>query len=155
MLKFRTMVADADAIGPGITFRDDPRITRLGRVLRRTKLDELPQLWNVMRGEMALVGPRPEAPEYVDLYPAELRCVVRDVRPGVIGVSQLLYRDEERSLGADVHAEYVAGPMARKLVLDRAYVRRRSPGVDLGLLLLGLTTMLGRRPVRDTGSRTV
>jgi lipopolysaccharide/colanic/teichoic acid biosynthesis glycosyltransferase len=145
MLKFRTMVADAARIGPGITRRDDPRITAVGRVLRDSKLDELPQLWNVLVGQMSLVGPRPEAPEYVALYPAELRCVVEEVRPGLFGISQLLHRDEERTLGENVHDEYVRGPMMRKLRLDREYLRRRSLGVDLGLLLLsGIAVVRGR-----------
>lgn len=144
MLKFRTMVKDAARIGPGITYRDDPRITAVGRVLRSTKLDELPQLWNVLVGQMSLVGPRPEAPEYVELYPPEFRCVVEDVRPGVFGISQLLHRDEERSLGANVHEEYVAGPMARKLRLDRVYLARRSPRLDLELLLLSALAVLRR-----------
>ena len=142
MLKFRTMVADAARIGPGITRRNDPRITRVGRYLRATKLDELPQLVNVLRGEMSLVGPRPEAPEYVALYPAAFRCVVEDVPPGIFGISQLVYRDEEHTLGEDVHAQYVAGPMRRKLILDRAYVRRRSLALDLGLLVRAVAALL-------------
>jgi lipopolysaccharide/colanic/teichoic acid biosynthesis glycosyltransferase len=146
MLKFRSMVQDAARIGPGITFRDDPRITPVGRVLRATKLDELPQLWNVLVGDMSLVGPRPEAPEYVALYPEEFLCVVDDVKPGVVGISQLLFRDEERQLGANVHDEYLATAMPRKLRLDRAYLRRRSLPLDLGLLLFSVLAVLGLPP---------
>jgi lipopolysaccharide/colanic/teichoic acid biosynthesis glycosyltransferase len=145
MLKFRTMVQDAARIGPGITRRGDPRITPVGRVLRDSKLDELPQLWNVLVGQMSLVGPRPEAPEYVALYPSELRCVVEEVRPGVFGISQLLHRDEERTLGENVHEEYVRGPMARKLRLDREYLRRRSLRLDLELLLLSAIAVVRPR----------
>ena len=82
------------------------------------------------------------APEYVALYPAEFRCVVEEVRPGVFGISQLLHRDEERTLGENVHDEYVRGPMVRKLRLDRSYLARRSLGVDLGLLLLSAIRLL-------------
>jgi lipopolysaccharide/colanic/teichoic acid biosynthesis glycosyltransferase len=145
MLKFRTMVEDAASIGPGITYRDDPRITPLGRVLRDSKLDELPQLWNVLAGQMSLVGPRPEAPEYVALYPPDFRPVVEEVRPGLFGISQLLHRDEERTLGANVHEEYVSGPMMRKLRLDRRYLERRSLRLDLALLLLSALAVLRPR----------
>jgi lipopolysaccharide/colanic/teichoic acid biosynthesis glycosyltransferase len=146
MLKLRTMVENAAQIGPGITYASDPRITRVGRVLRATKLDELPQFVNVLRGEMSLVGPRPEAPDYVELYPPELGLDVLSVRPGVFGISQMLYRDEEQTLGPNVHEQYVGGPMMRKLRLDRAYVRRRSLRVDLELLLLGTLALVRDSP---------
>src|SRR5207237_7914464 len=103
-------------------------------------------LVNVLTGEMSLVGPRPEAPDYVDLYPPELGREVLSVRPGVFGISQLLYRDEEQTLGPDVHAQYVSGPMARKLRLDRAYVRRRSLRIDLELMLLSALALMRDRP---------
>src|SRR6266566_5686050 len=89
--KFRTMVADADRRGPGITVSGDPRVTRLGRRLRRSKLDELPQLFNVIRGEMSLVGPRPEIPEIVDRYPPLFQRLLA-LRPGMTSPASLAYR---------------------------------------------------------------
>src|SRR5436309_3930814 len=82
ILKLRSMAPGADRVGPAVTIAGDPRITRVGRVLRRTRLDELPQLWNVIRGDMSLVGPRPEHPDYVRLYTPEQRRVLT-VRPGI------------------------------------------------------------------------
>src|SRR5207248_7674499 len=102
--KFRTMVADADRQGPGITARDDPRVTRFGRRLRRSKLDELPQLINVVRGEMSLVGPRPEIPEMVDKYPPLFRRLLA-LRPGMTSPASLKYRNEEWLIGSDA-AQY-------------------------------------------------
>jgi lipopolysaccharide/colanic/teichoic acid biosynthesis glycosyltransferase len=134
MVKFRSMVVDADQQGPAITHDDDSRVTRVGTWLRRTKLDELPQLWNVLRGEMSLVGPRPEAPRYVALYTPEQRQVLR-VRPGITGLTQLAYRKEEEQLSpATWEEDYVHVLMPRKLALDQEYVRRQSPALDLQIL---------------------
>jgi lipopolysaccharide/colanic/teichoic acid biosynthesis glycosyltransferase len=105
MYKFRSMVKDAAAIGPYFTDTDDPRITRVGRVLRRTSIDELPQLLNVLKGDMSLVGPRPDVPEQRKLYSDEdwaLRC---SVRPGTTGWSQAVFRSggsQELRLGLDL-----------------------------------------------------
>ena len=98
--KLRTMVASAETLGPGITAAGDHRVTPLGRFLRRTKLDELPQLWDVARGEMALVGPRPEDPHFVDLSDP-LHQVVFSALPGITGLAALAYRDEETVLAAE------------------------------------------------------
>src|SRR5258708_29777053 len=113
ILKFRTM--RSGAAGPSITRASDPRVTPVGRFLRRWKLDELPQFVNVLRGEMSLVGPRPEAPEYVLLYSAEERSVLR-VRPGITSPASLRYRDEESLLaGQEWRDEYVNRIMRDKL----------------------------------------
>ena len=134
MLKFRSMVVNADRQGPVITHGDDPRITRVGGVLRRTKVDELPQLWNVLRGEMSLVGPRPEAPCYVALYTPEQRQVLA-VRPGITGLAQLAYRNEEECLSPDTwEREYVNVLMPQKMTLDLEYVRHRSFALDVQIL---------------------
>jgi lipopolysaccharide/colanic/teichoic acid biosynthesis glycosyltransferase len=93
ILKFRTMVPGADRMGPGITPGRDPRVTRFGALLRWTKLDELPQLWNVLRGDMSLVGPRPELPQYTRLFEDDFREILR-VRPGITDLASLAYRDE-------------------------------------------------------------
>jgi lipopolysaccharide/colanic/teichoic acid biosynthesis glycosyltransferase len=139
--KYRTMVVGAESQGPAVTYRDDPRITRAGRVLRRTKLDELPQLFNVIKGEMSWVGPRPEDPKYVALYTAEQRQVL-SVKPGVTGPTQLEYRDEASMLeGSSVDEEYVSRLMPEKLKSDLEYVRTRSLGGDLEILWQTATTM--------------
>jgi lipopolysaccharide/colanic/teichoic acid biosynthesis glycosyltransferase len=93
IVKFRSMVEGADRVGNGITPETDLRVTRLGIFLRKWKLDELPQLWNVLRGEMSLVGPRPELPFYANWYTAEQRCVLT-VKPGITDPASLRYRDE-------------------------------------------------------------
>jgi lipopolysaccharide/colanic/teichoic acid biosynthesis glycosyltransferase len=142
MYKFRTMVQGAEGRGPAVTYRDDPRITSAGRFLRRTKLDELPQLLNVLKGEMSLVGPRPEDPSYVELYTPEQRRVL-SVKPGITGPTQLEYRDEASMLqGESVDEEYVTRLMPEKLKLDLEYVRTRSLKLDLRILWRTATTLL-------------
>lgn len=134
LLKFRTMVVGAASAGPGVTAGGDPRITRVGRVLRRTKLDELPQLLNVLRGDMGLVGPRPEDARYVDTYTPEQREIL-SVRPGITSPASIRYRDEESVLrGADdIEAAY-RELMADKITIDLDYIRSRSVGSDLGVI---------------------
>lgn len=130
--KLRTMRA---APGPSITASDDPRITRVGRFLRRTKIDELPQLLNVVKGEMSLVGPRPEDPEYVALYTPEQRRLL-SVRPGITGPAALEFADEEALLsGGDGKKRYVEQVMPRKLALELAYADRATFASDLGILV--------------------
>ncbi len=142
MYKFRTMVLGAERRGPAVTYRDDPRITPAGRFLRQTKLDELPQLLNVLRGEMSLVGPRPEDPTYVALYTPEQRLVL-SVKPGITGPTQLEYRDEASLLqGEGVDEEYVTRLMPEKLKLDLEYVRTRSLLLDLKILWRTVVTLL-------------
>lgn len=133
--KFRSMYLHADQSGPGITLRDDPRVTPVGRLLRRTKLDELPQLVNVFRGEMSLVGPRPEDPRYVALYtPAQRRILAS--RPGMTSPASLEYHDEEKLLaGDDWEATYCDQILPHKLALDLAYLQERSVWTDLNLIL--------------------
>jgi len=144
MYKFRTMVLGAESQGPAVTYRDDPRITRAGRFLRRTKLDELPQFFNVVQGEMSLVGPRPEDPKYVALYTPEQRQVL-SVKPGITGPTQLEYRDEASMLeGSSVDEEYVTRLMPKKLKLDLEYVRSRSLMMDLKILWRTVATLLLR-----------
>lgn len=133
ILKFRTMVADAARRGAGITRRADPRITRVGRWLRRAKLDELPQLWNVLRGDMSLVGPRPEDPRYLPFYTPGQRAVLR-VLPGITSPASLVYRHEEALLrGANWHDTYLQ-LLSQKLDLELAYLAHRSFWSDLTLI---------------------
>ncbi len=135
--KFRTM-----RVGQGaqITVGADPRITRAGRLLRATKLDELPQLWDVLRGAMSLVGPRPEVPRYVALYPAELREVVLSVRPGITDPASLRFRNESELLAnaVDPEREYVEVVLPTKLRLAADYVRSASLMGDVRLILATL-----------------
>jgi lipopolysaccharide/colanic/teichoic acid biosynthesis glycosyltransferase len=135
--KFRTMVADAPARGLAVTAAGDPRITRAGRLLRATKLDELPQLFNVLLGQMSLVGPRPEVPQYVALYPPQLREQVLSVRPGLTDPVSLAYADEAQRLAAaaDPEREYREVIMPAKLQAAAAYVARASLWTDLRVLL--------------------
>ncbi|ANH68949.1 sugar transferase [Mitsuaria sp. 7] len=138
--KFRTMRVDAPALGPQITIGDDARITRSGRWLRASKVDELPQLWDVLRGAMSLVGPRPEVPRYVALYPAELRALVLSVRPGITDPASLSFRNESELLAQaeDPEREYVEVVMPMKLRLAADYVRNASLGGDIRLILATL-----------------
>ncbi len=135
LYKFRTMIVDADKQGPGITTARDLRITNVGLWLRRFKLDELPQLWNVLKGEMSLVGPRPEDPRYVAHYTPVERQVLA-VRPGITGTASLAYRREERLLhDADWESRYLNEIMPAKLALELDYLRRRTLWTDVGLIL--------------------
>ncbi len=134
LLKFRSMVAGAEDQGPGITGADDPRITRVGRFLRRAKLDELPQLWNVLRGDMSLVGPRPEDPRYVALYTPEQRRLL-DARPGITSPASIAYRNEERlHTQPDWEVQYLREVMPAKLRIDLEYLEQASFAHDLAIL---------------------
>jgi lipopolysaccharide/colanic/teichoic acid biosynthesis glycosyltransferase len=149
IVKLRTMRAQPG--GPSVTAGDDPRITRVGRLLRRTKLDEVPQLLNVLRGEMSLVGPRPEDPKYVARYTPEQREVL-GVRPGMTGPTVLAFIDEEELLrGGDAESVYVTEVMPRKLALDLEYVRHATFAGDLGIL--GRTAVAVVRRMFRRGSR--
>jgi lipopolysaccharide/colanic/teichoic acid biosynthesis glycosyltransferase len=133
--KFRTMVHGGQ--GAQITVGADRRITRAGAVLRGAKLDELPQLIDVLQGSMSLVGPRPEVPRYVAMYPAGLRDKVLSVRPGITDVASLEYRNESERLAqaADPEHEYVNVVMPAKLQLAARYVDQASLAFDLRLIL--------------------
>lgn len=124
LYKFRTMIINADQLGPKVTGASDSRITRVGRFLRRTKLDELPQLLNVIRGEMSMVGPRPEDPRYVALYTEEQRRVLQ-VRPGITSAASVAYRHEQDLLtGEDWEQHYIDDIMPAKLKIDLDYVAK-------------------------------
>ncbi len=143
--KFRTMYTDATRTGPMLTETGDRRITRVGRVLRRYKLDELPQLFNVLCGDMSLVGPRPELPQLVALYSEEERKVLA-VRPGITGPTQLAWRQEERHYppGVDVVPYYIDHVMHEKLRSDLAYVARHSLRGDVTILAQTLWALVLR-----------
>jgi hypothetical protein len=130
------MVPDADKRGLAITSNGDQRITRVGRLLRKTKLDELPQLWNVLRGEMSLVGPRPEVPRYVELYTPEQRAIL-NYKPGITDLASLRFRDEESLLHAGNAAEqfYIEQCVPRKLELNEEYARHANLLTDTWIIL--------------------
>lgn len=134
--KFRTMVQDATHGGGLITFGGDPRITRAGQFLRKTKIDELPQLINVLRGDMTFVGPRPEVRKYVELFREDFEDVLK-MRPGITDIACLKYRDEATLLGQfeDPEEAYVKRILPDKLELAKQYIRRSSLKFDLGLII--------------------
>ena len=155
LLKFRTMVADAPARGGALTAPGDPRITRLGAVLRRWKLDELPQLVNVLRGDMSLVGPRPEVPRYVSLYNEAERRIFA-VRPGITDPSSLLYRDESAVLATypDPERAYREVVLPHKIAVSLAYADSRTVLSDVTLLVRTALRLVvpGPDPAPRTGS---
>jgi lipopolysaccharide/colanic/teichoic acid biosynthesis glycosyltransferase len=145
-MKLRTMRADRSDHGPSVTSGRDPRVTRVGGVLRRFRLDELPQLWNVARGQMRFVGPRPEDPRFVDLD-RPLHREVFTAAPGIAGLTQLVYHDEGRLLddAADPDAHYRDRILPGKLAIDAAYLRHRSAKLDLWILAQTPRALLGRQ----------
>ena len=144
--KFRSMLAEAPRAGPQLTVGADPRITRAGRFLRRSKLDELPQLFDVLAGSMSLVGPRPEVPRYVALYPAALRDKVLSVRPGITDPASIMYRDESALLAraADPERVYIEQIMPAKLRYAAEYVDHMSLANDVRLIGATLRLLLSR-----------
>lgn len=144
ILKFRTMVVDAEKIGPKISGSKDPRVTRVGAILRATKMDELPQLWNVLAGEMTLVGPRAEVPEMIRHYTPEERELLK-VKPGLTGPGQIHFTtDQATELDGieDVEAHYVRHHLHPKAAIDLDYLRRRSLWTDLGVIVRTLGVLL-------------
>jgi lipopolysaccharide/colanic/teichoic acid biosynthesis glycosyltransferase len=134
LVKFRTMRLGADASGPLVTGSGDPRVTSCGRFLRRTKLDELPSLWNVVKGDMSLVGPRPENEKAVALYTPQQREIL-NLRPGITSLATLKYRNEEALLAAGPALEEMYYRiMQDKLTLELTYLRKRSFALDLKIL---------------------
>lgn len=136
LYKFRTMVADAERLGKQITAIDDWRITRSGRLLRKYKLDELPQLFNVLKGEMSLVGPRPEVPKYVAFYTLEQRRVL-EVPPGITDLASIKFRNESDLLAGVSNSEelYIQKIMPQKLELNLKYIAQASLRFDLLIIL--------------------
>lgn len=142
LYKFRSMTPGADRLGPPLTVPADPRITRVGGFLRRSKLDELPQLFNLLRGDMRLVGARPELERYVEMFRREYTLLLQD-RPGITDPASLAYRHEHLVLSANgVEEQYVTEILPHKLALSLDYARERTFLSDLGIVartLLGLS----------------
>lgn len=150
ILKFRTMYETSESYnGPRVTAQGDDRITPLGQWLRDTKLNELPQLWNVIKGEMSLVGPRPEDRDFVAHWPQEAREVLLSVRPGITSPASVLYRDEEAMLqSGNVVDEYLKVILPSKLRLDLLYVHHRSLLTDLDVIFWTLMALLPQLKTR-------
>ncbi len=144
MLKFRTMVVNADRIGGSSSPDDDPRITRIGRILRRTKLDELPQFFNVLGGSMSLVGPRPQIAHDVAKYTDEERAILT-VQPGITDWASIRFHNEGEILAghADPDQAYIDLIRPEKLRLCLEYVRRRSLATDLAIIWMTVRRLLG------------
>lgn len=128
--KFRSMVVDADKQGPYYTSRNDTRITKVGRILRKTSSDELPQLYNVLKGEMSIVGPRPDVPAQKELYTEEEWNIRHQLQPGITGLAQATIRSD-------------ATPIERK-TLDLEYIKKQSIGLDFKIILLTIKQLLRR-----------
>lgn len=143
--KFRTMVVDAEKLGGPSTADDDPRITKIGRLLRKYKLDELPQLMNVLKGEMSFVGPRPEVQQYVDMFTEEEKAIL-NVRPGITDWASLWNPDEGAILAGSSDSEkaYMEKIRPQKLKLQLKYVREQSFWSDLKIIFLTLKTIMIR-----------
>lgn len=136
IIKFRTMVTEADRIGPGISSEDDERITKLGKFLRKYKLDELPQLLNVFVGEMTLIGPRPEIPKYAEFYKDDYSKILK-LKPGITDYASVNYRNEAALLNGKSEGEsfYLTKILPEKISLYKKYLRDASFTTDLKILL--------------------
>lgn len=147
IFKFRTMQIDAERTGMQLTVGADVRITRVGVFLRRYKLDELPQLLNVLTGDMSMVGPRPEVPRYVATYPPEVRDIVLSVRPGITDLASIAFRNENQLLSKSVDPErtYVEEIIPIKLRYYLEYVSNRSAMLDLKIALLTLRAVISTK----------
>lgn len=146
IFKFRTMVQDAPERGSAITTGGDPRITSVGRLLRRSKMDELPQLLNVLKGDMSIVGPRPEVEQYVRMFSEDYAEILR-VRPGITDLASVAYADEEQMLAQapDPAEEYRRRILPQKIALSRESIRRSSLLFDLTLIFKTLFSVVNQK----------
>lgn len=143
IIKFRTMVANAEAIGPGISAEDDSRITKIGKILRKYKLDELPQLFNVFVGDMSLIGPRPELQKYAEYYREDFSRILK-IKPGITDFASIYFRDEALLLNGkknDTETFYLNQILPKKISLCEKYLRDRSPATDAKILLSTLKAL--------------
>lgn len=134
--KFRTMVVNASDLGPSVSTDNDPRVTRVGRILRKYKLDELPQLIDVLIGDMSLVGPRPEVPKYVDAYSEMYKTVIFSVRPGITDKASIEFRNENELIAnaSDADLIYIKEILPNKLRYYHEYVETRSLWLDIKII---------------------
>jgi len=144
------MVADAEKLGPMGTPDGDPRVTKVGKFLRKFKLDELPQLINVWKGEMSLVGPRPEAPFYLGYYTEDERAAILSVRPGMTDYASLRFHDEGKLIaGPDPVGEYISKIKPQKVRLQLEYVRDHSLAKDVRIILATIGVILKTRLLEE------
>ena len=143
LYKFRTMIHNPTGKGPSITAEGDPRITRAGKILRKTKIDELPQIFNVLKGEMSFVGPRPEAEKYVELFKDDYEEILK-IRPGITDYAAIEFRDEEAILGKydNVEEGYVKEVLPQKIRLYKKYIREKGFLKDLHLMFLTVQRLI-------------
>jgi len=149
IIKLRTMVGNAEKLGPTITAEGDPRVTPIGRVLRRTKLDELPSLINVLRGEMSIVGPRPETAPWITTYTPEERGVLL-VQPGITSLATIQYRHEEKLLAGKKIEQAYPSIMRDKLRIELQYLRNRSFLSDLKIIALTILAVFQKHSREST-----
>ena len=156
IFKFRTMAERNFESGAQVTVDGDSRITPVGWFLRKTKLDETPQLWNVLTGSMSFVGPRPEVEKYVEMFSDEYRTLLQ-VPPGITGVASIAFRHEERILASrpDPQQAYVDEVLPAKIRLEKGYVRRSSVWLDLRLIFLTFAVVLGYPSPFATGLESI
>jgi lipopolysaccharide/colanic/teichoic acid biosynthesis glycosyltransferase len=145
LLKFRTMVVNADKIGPAVTKDGDPRITKIGKFLRKTKLDELPQLWNVIRGDMSIVGPRPEVEKYIQYYEDDYKEILK-VRPGITDYATIKFRNEEEILSKynDTESAYIKYVLPEKIKLYKTYIKEIGFFTDLKIIFWTLWRIVSK-----------
>jgi len=145
LLKFRTMIVNADKIGPAVTKDGDPRITKIGKFLRKTKLDELPQLWNVIRGDMSIVGPRPEVEKYIQYYKDDYKEILK-VRPGITDYATIKFRNEEEILSKydDTESAYIKYVLPEKIKLYKTYIKEISFLTDLKIIFWTLWRIVSK-----------
>jgi lipopolysaccharide/colanic/teichoic acid biosynthesis glycosyltransferase len=143
LLKFRTMVVNAEELGPSITKGGDQRITKIGRFLRKTKLDELPQLWNVVKGELSLVGPRPEVEKYISFYKDDYKEILK-IRPGITDYAAIKFRNEEEILAKfeDVEKAYIENVLPEKIKLYKTYLNEIGFLTDLKVIFKTLWAII-------------
>lgn len=156
ILKFATMLENSPSLGSGdITLKNDPRVLPVGRILRKTKINELPQLWNVLIGEMSLVGPRPLTQRQYELYPRQIRIELARVKPGITGLGSLAFRDEEKWLlkENEPQAFYVAKILPRKGALESWYCRNQTVFLDAIIILL--TAIIVLAPASTVADRWI
>lgn len=152
MYKFRTMVVDADKLGPLVTYSNDPRITRVGTLLRDKRLDELPQLFNVLKGDMSLVGPRPESPDFVAHYSSD-HMQLFQVKPGITGPMQIAFLDEEEQIAGmnTLERDYTKSILPAKLAIEMTYIENQSLRYDLLMIFKTIWALLGYQKTQESG----
>lgn len=146
LYKFRTMIDKAQELGPQITSGSDSRITRVGKLLRKTKLDELPQLWNVFKGDMSFVGPRPEVSKYIEMFRDEYIEILK-VKPGLTDFAAIEFGDEEGILKKfnNVEEGYIKEVLPTKIDLYKKYLRERGLLTDIKLIFLTLCKIIRKK----------